>query len=249
MHRTRAHTLAALAPLLFVGAAHAATLTFYASPVEFDGATSGPIVEDWESTPNGSSYDDAYINSVYGETRYEVTYPAGWPHQVWQGDYNARNSSFRLQFDDTSITSGGGIYAVSLLYANYDTVWVVFVRFADSTTDEFALPPGQLDNQTYLAFSADVPIASIHLCKTGDVAGISNGTIWLETLTIAAAPPPACAGDVDADNDTDVFDFAAFAGSFGTTVTPFTGADLDGDGIVTVLDFATLAADFGCTPE
>ncbi len=244
----RITTLGVLAPLLIAGVSNGATLTFHPDEPAFLAATDTPILEDWESTPNGSNYDDEYINGVYAETRYEVTYSANASHQVWLGDYNARNTSFKLHFDETSITTGGGVHAVSLLYANYDTVWVVFVRFADGTTDEFPLPPGELGDQAYLAFSADVPIASVHLCLTGDVAGSSNGTIWLETLTIAAAPPALCVGDTDGDADTDVFDFTAFLAAFGDTVTPFTGADLDGDGVVTVLDFAIFAGDFGC-PE
>jgi hypothetical protein len=60
--------------------------------------------------------------------------------------------------------------------------------------------------------------------------------------------PPACSGDIDGDNDTDVLDFAQFLTEFGTDVEPGTGADLNADGSVDVLDFALFVADFGC-PE
>ena len=60
--------------------------------------------------------------------------------------------------------------------------------------------------------------------------------------------PPACPGDLDADADTDVFDFAIFTQGFGRAVPALTGGDFDGTGAVDVLDFATLAGDFGCAP-
>ena len=61
-----------------------------------------------------------------------------------------------------------------------------------------------------------------------------------------AAPPPACAADLDSDGDTDVFDFAIFGANFGLSVTPGTNGDFDGNGQVTVLDFGLFAGNFGC---
>ena len=66
---------------------------------------------------------------------------------------------------------------------------------------------------------------------------------------VTKTPPPiACAGDIDGDSDTDIFDFAIIAANFGLSVTPGTGGDLDGSGIVDVLDFGAFAGDFGCVP-
>jgi hypothetical protein len=64
--------------------------------------------------------------------------------------------------------------------------------------------------------------------------------------TFRFVPPPACPGDLNDDASTDVFDFASFVASFGTSVPALTAGDLDGNGAVDVLDFAILAADFGC---
>ena len=60
-------------------------------------------------------------------------------------------------------------------------------------------------------------------------------------------PPPACPGDADGNGATDVSDFFALSGSFGTA----SGAsradgDVTGDGAVDVADFFVLAGDFGC---
>lgn len=61
--------------------------------------------------------------------------------------------------------------------------------------------------------------------------------------------PPACVGDIDGDGTTNVFDFALFAGAFGTGVGDagyLPSADLDGSGSINVLDFGIFASDFGC---
>ena len=59
-------------------------------------------------------------------------------------------------------------------------------------------------------------------------------------------PPPVCVGDIDGDNDADVFDFAIMAANFGTAVDPGKDGDLDGDGDVDVFDFGIFGPDFGC---
>jgi hypothetical protein len=61
------------------------------------------------------------------------------------------------------------------------------------------------------------------------------------------AGPFECVGDLDGDDDTDVFDFAMLADGFGAVgLQPFTGGDVNGDGAVDTFDFADLASDFGC---
>jgi photosystem II stability/assembly factor-like uncharacterized protein len=62
-------------------------------------------------------------------------------------------------------------------------------------------------------------------------------------------PAPSCAGDVNGDGTTDVFDFAGLSAAFGSTPGDpswLEDADLNGDGEVDVFDFAELSADFGC---
>jgi hypothetical protein len=54
-------------------------------------------------------------------------------------------------------------------------------------------------------------------------------------------------GDLDGDNDTDVFDFGIFLVGFGGPGGPEDG-DLSGDGEVNIFDFAIFAPDFGCEP-
>ncbi len=81
-----------------------------------------------------------------------------------------------------------------------------------------------------------------------DAGAFDAGTLGSACLTLTLAPPSECAGDLDGDGDTDVFDFGIFSGSFGSAVAPGTGGDLDGNGVVDVFDFGIFGADFGCTP-
>ena len=58
---------------------------------------------------------------------------------------------------------------------------------------------------------------------------------------------PFCAGDLNGDLVTDIFDFADFAGHFASgPPARFSDGDLNGDGTVNVFDFAVLAGNFGC---
>ena len=89
---------------------------------------------------------------------------------------------------------------------------------------------------------------------TGDgfmdiVAGWVNSDAVSWHPAVAPPPPVVCVGDLDGDDDTDVLDFATFAGNFGESgLPPNTGGDFDGDGDVDVLDFSAFVADFGCSP-
>jgi hypothetical protein len=80
-------------------------------------------------------------------------------------------------------------------------------------------------------------------------AGIYDaGTFEGACLRVTTPPPAGCVGDVDDDNDTDVFDFGIFAANFGLSVPAGTGGDLDANGVVDVFDFGIFAGDFGCAP-
>jgi hypothetical protein len=72
-------------------------------------------------------------------------------------------------------------------------------------------------------------------------------TSMLLTTGEILVPASACAGDVNGDGATDIFDFADLADNFGAGpgATREQG-DLTGDGFVDVFDFGVLADDFGC---
>jgi hypothetical protein len=79
-----------------------------------------------------------------------------------------------------------------------------------------------------------------------DLVAVSETGDFVSVL-LSAPTPFICGGDLDGDNDTDVFDFSELAANFGRG--PNAGrihGDFTGDGWVDVFDFAMLAADFGC---
>jgi hypothetical protein len=82
----------------------------------------------------------------------------------------------------------------------------------------------------------------------GDYPGFSLAPTGDAPATLRlqyTVPTPACAGDINCDGVTDVFDFADLASNFGA-VASRRGGDVNGDGVVDVFDFADLASDFGC---
>ena len=132
----------------------------------------------------------------------------------------------------------------------------IAATFSDgaTTTPADLCSPTNVPNITGLVLPADAlsafagsPADSPWALHITDEGAFDSGTFNSACLTLTTAPPPGCTADLDADNDTDVFDFAIFAANFGQTVPPGTGGDYDGTGSVDVFDFSTFAADFGCS--
>ncbi|MEO1128192.1 MAG: dockerin type I domain-containing protein, partial [Planctomycetota bacterium] len=75
---------------------------------------------------------------------------------------------------------------------------------------------------------------------------------WLASF---APPPPACTGDVNGDDATNLSDFTILAANFGASGLPHGNGesrgvgDLNDDGAVNLADFTILAGDFGCSPS
>jgi hypothetical protein len=73
--------------------------------------------------------------------------------------------------------------------------------------------------------------------------GLTSVYVFVRFTELGGPGQSTCAGDVDGDGDTDVFDFADLASNFGAGpgATRAEG-DLTGDGFVDVFDFADLAS-------
>jgi hypothetical protein len=220
-------------------------ITTSEDPAAWAAATDQTVVEDYEGVANGA-YDDAFMDSLYGETRY-TTFRFDGLHQIFQGWYNASTTSFTLEFDQHSLAADGGVHAVLLRYLAFSDEWAATVTFANGIARVYPLAEQDGDDD-YFAIISNAPIASINV---GDGVSPDEGApaaIFLETLTVGSLPPaPACDGDVNGDGATDIFDFADLADNFGAGpgATRSMG-DLNGDGYVDIFDFADLADDFGC---
>ena len=111
-----------------------------------------------------------------------------------------------------------------------------------------APPAGMTINSSTGVIHWPNPIASPFLYAVKIRATNGAGTYADQFFIGVQTPPPACAGDVNLDGVTDIFDFGQLGVYFGT----LSGAtreqgDLDGDGDVDVFDFAVFLADFGCS--
>lgn len=116
----------------------------------------------------------------------------------------------------------------------------VFQDLADGPTPSGAVIAGAATNTLTITNAAPADAGAYRAVATN-----ACDEAFSNPATLVVVPPP-CAGDLDADYDTDVLDFATFLTSFGTTVTPGEGADFDASGEVDVLDFAIFVTDFGC---
>lgn len=111
---------------------------------------------------------------------------------------------------------------------------------------------GALPDHIYLAMGAFGTLDGNGLARQlGNTPAFNgDGEIEAEEFLLVDltqfAPPPACAGDLDASGSTDVLDFGIFLGVFGQSVPVGSTGDLDNDGDVDVLDFAEFVAHFGC---
>jgi len=73
----------------------------------------------------------------------------------------------------------------------------------------------------------------------------NGGVVDTPSNLIPIAPP--CVGDANGDGRTDVFDFNAVTGGFGSGPgASREDGDLNADGLVNVFDFNIVTADFGC---
>jgi hypothetical protein len=90
------------------------------------------------------------------------------------------------------------------------------------------------------------------LCTTADTAAVRRSMSAAGSMKRAAYPrttspagagiPPACPGDLDGDDDTDMSDLGILLAAWELD----DGGDLDGDGDTDISDLGILLADFGC---
>ncbi len=138
----------------------------------------------------------------------------------------------------TTMTIAGLITAAASLPALASPYQITASEIQIATTDA--------SNGVYRIRGVATPAAHQRMALAGGAEySIETGML---RIAAASAPPAGCAGDLDGDGDTDVYDFSMFAAGFGMAsgATPADG-DLDGSGSVDVLDFAILSGDFGCS--
>ena len=183
--------------------------------------------------PEGPSFHFAIANKVYKDNRIP---PRGFTNakfaavQAAPVGYSYDDGQY---WDETSydLPSNAVRADVMFYYQTSSKEYIEFLR------DENTAPSPNIGDTLYSLW-ADPAVGNMSAPVAMDV-----GTIAF------TPPPPVCGADLDGDNDTDVFDFGVFAGSFGTTMGDpgyVPAADFDASGSIDVFDFATFAVDFGC---
>jgi len=115
-------------------------------------------------------------------------------------------------------------------------------------------PDGARSIQEFLS-AAGVDFGSLELeVATGisddglTIAGLAQNEYSQVVGWVAILPAPSqCPGDVNADGETNIADFAIMAANFADSGVTRAQGDLSGDGKVTVADLNLLARDFGCS--
>ncbi len=119
-----------------------------------------------------------------------------------------------------------------------------------TTLAQFSIDWRSMDNAAGIATGTTIELG-VTAGQPDASPNLAGGTLQLTAgfWAAIAPPPPTCPGDLDADNDTDVFDFNLFAPAFGTSLGEpgfLPAADLDDNNTIDVFDFNIFAPDFGC---
>ena len=140
------------------------------------------------------------MTSVVGETRYTTT---GHPNtnvitDTANPSYCAGcNGSFRLLFDETSIGTDRGVFAVGFdLFNRGNTgrpddpfLYDALVEFGDGTSRSFDLPFNEAGLE-FFGITSEARIRSIHFAPFGGDAPSTNGTFGIDDLTLGSSPVP-----------------------------------------------------------
>lgn len=182
-----------------------ATIT-YANQASFLAAVGTTIVDDYSNPgyarsfgPNPPNFmTDAFMSGVLNQTKYtstlipninEVVGPASGGNPFYCTGCNA---SFDLNFQTTSLSTGGGVFGVSFNYRNGGLLggtgtFDFLVTFADGTSTDYTTPMTSLSGQTpdFFGITATQQIKDIYFGLNGKPA--LGPVFHLDNLTIAGA--------------------------------------------------------------
>jgi hypothetical protein len=206
---------AAAAAMFFVSAPAFAGAVTYSSDSSFLAAVGSSITDDYSnagytrsSGPNPPNFmTDAVMSAVLNETTYTATaFPnknqVVGPATGGNPYYCAGcNGSFDLGFENTTLTTGGGVYGVSFNYrdgvpGSATQLFDFLVTFGDGTTADYTVPRSGAFQPAgfatdFFGITSNEQIASIYVGVDGESS--SSSVFGLDNLTIAgptAVPEP-----------------------------------------------------------
>ncbi len=221
----------------FFGAPHAIPGTVEAEDYDLGGQTVAYLDED--AANNGGAYrtDEGVDIQPCGEGGYNV----GW---VREGEW----------IEYTIDVQSAGDYQIDARVASNSTGGIFRLEFSGdsvtTSTPTFIVPvTGGWQAWTTSTVTATLEAGEQVMRFVNDGSAASEYNVSRFDFTLLT-PPPGCAGDLDGDGDTDVFDFGRFGPAFGAAVGDpeyIPEADLDGSGTIDVFDFSLFGPNFGCT--
>jgi PEP-CTERM motif len=148
----------------------------------------GTMVIDDYSNPNYQFIQsNAAMSAVLGETRYTSTGFPEW-NLIPDSFYCAGcNGSFRMDFRNTTVSSGGlGVYGVGFDFFNDVFVpYSAYITFGDGTTTNLELAAASYNDRAFFAVTSDKLVATMDIgFANGQTT--QNGSFGQDNLTIGA---------------------------------------------------------------
>jgi hypothetical protein len=142
----------------------------------------------------------SYANDVYSDAAIDALLGAGVPihrnstmgdfNQIFQGQFNASNTTYNLDFTNATFATSGGVSGAGFDYGQFFQEVNAFVTFGDGSTQEFALASTggtTLFAPAFFGVVSDRQIAQIHISKPVNVGGGTGGINVMDNLTWGSA--------------------------------------------------------------
>ena len=146
------------------------------------------VIDDYSNPNYAFSQSNSAMSAVLGETRYTTTGFLNW--NLVPNDYYCAgcNGSFRMDFRNTTVSSGGlGVYGVGFDFSNDRFFpYSAYITFGDGTTTNLQLAFASSSNRAFFAVTSDKLVATmdIGLANGGTT---QNGSFSQDNLTIGSA--------------------------------------------------------------
>jgi hypothetical protein len=169
-------------------------VTVFDSRAAFTSAAGALLTDDYEDPAYAEFQDDARMDAVKGFTRYKTTFLLDFDEviatpngHIYAGGFTM--GSFQLDFTAPSL-GGSGVHAVGFDFANnLPKPYVVFVSFADGTSQNFVLHarPFQILSPPpdFFGLISSVEITRVHIGLM-DGGATSDNLFAIDNLSVAA---------------------------------------------------------------
>lgn len=164
-----------------------AQFSTYTDRASYEAQLGTTVIDDYSNANYAFSQSNAAMSAVLGETSYTTTAFPNW-NLVPNGYYCAGcNGSFRMDFRNTTVSSGGlGVYGVGFDFFNDRTLpYSAYITFGDGTTTNLQLADATSENRSFFAVTSDKLVATMDIgLAYGETT--QAGAFGQDNLTIGA---------------------------------------------------------------